>query len=107
MTAENQEPARRRRLRRLEMIFIPPIYFVTAAFGRRIFALEYQPDHRSSALIERRYSSYSGAVDVWSWTIRQPSGVRRKIRVKCPCGLSLTRLVSQRPNTTAASLPKG
>jgi hypothetical protein len=46
MTAENQEPARHRRLRRFEMIFIQlPIYFVTAAFGRRIFALEYHPDH--------------------------------------------------------------
>jgi hypothetical protein len=34
MTAENQELARHKRLRRPEMIFIQsPIYFVTAAFG--------------------------------------------------------------------------
>jgi REP element-mobilizing transposase RayT len=55
-----------------------------------------------SAVIDRRYS-YSFAADVWSCTIRHPSGRRLRMSVNRPCGWSFARFSFQRPDATAES----
>ena len=71
--------------------------------GLHVFAAAqsaYSGGTRSAMRIEAGYGASS--FDVWSLTIRQPSGNLRAIKVKTPWGWSCSRLNLQYPRIRAA-----